>query len=100
MFADTEKRHHTLVESRQHHQFLQNHYEVYSWIQEKMQIASDESFKDPTNLKGKLQKHQGFEAELSANKGRVEAVTQVFFFNSLFYLGVDSSDITFSHMKP
>ena len=31
---------------------------------------------DPTNLQGKVQKHQNFEAEVSANQGRIEAVTQ------------------------
>ncbi len=77
LWAATEQRRKTLAESKQLHQFLQNHYEVFSWIQEKMQIASDESYKDPSNLKRKMQKHQAFEAELSANKGRVEAVTEV-----------------------
>ena len=42
-----------------------------------MQTASDESYRDPTNLQSKLQKHQAFEAELSANKGRVDSVRQV-----------------------
>ena len=44
------------------------------WISEKLQTASDESYRDPTNLQSKLQKHQAFEAELSANKGRVDSV--------------------------
>ena len=48
-----------------------------SWISEKLQTASDESYRDPTNLQSKLQKHQAFEAELSANKGRVDSVRQV-----------------------
>ena len=47
------------------------------WISEKLQTASDESYRDPTNLQSKLQKHQAFEAELSANKGRVDSVRQV-----------------------
>lgn len=29
---------------------------------------------DPTNLQGKTQKHQAFEAELNANRSRLEAV--------------------------
>ena len=44
---------------------------------EKTKIASDESYKDPSNLKRKLQKHLVFEAELSANAGRVQAVSEV-----------------------
>ena len=42
-----------------------------------MTVASDESYRDPTNLQGKLQKHQAFEAELTANSGRVNAVKMV-----------------------
>ena len=40
-------------------------------------MASDESYRDPTNLQSKLQKHQAFEAEQSANKGRVDSVCKV-----------------------
>jgi spectrin beta len=43
------------------------------WIKEKHQVASDESYRDPTNLAGKIQKHQAFEAELTANKRRLDA---------------------------
>lgn len=50
--------------------------QVESWISGKVQTASDESYRDPTNLQPKLQKHQAFEAELSANKGRVDSVNQ------------------------
>ncbi|CAH2316295.1 spectrin alpha chain, non-erythrocytic 1 isoform X1 [Pelobates cultripes] len=45
--------------------------ELEKWIQEKLQIASDENYKDPTNLQGKLQKHQAFEAEVQANAGAI-----------------------------
>lgn len=31
--------------------------------------------KDPTNLNGKVQKHQNFEQELNANKSRMEEIT-------------------------
>ena len=40
-------------------------------------MATDESYRDPTNLQSKLQKHGAFEAELSANKGRVDSVCKV-----------------------
>ena len=40
-------------------------------------MAQDESYRDPTNLQSKLQKHQAFEAELSSNKGRVDSVCKV-----------------------
>lgn len=51
--------------------------QVLGWVAEKMQIATDESYRDTSNLGGKIQKHQAFEAELAANKRRVEAVTAV-----------------------
>ena len=38
-----------------------------------MTVASDESYRDPTNLQGKLQKHEAFEAELTANSEQVNA---------------------------
>ena len=48
--------------------------QLSSWITEKLQIALDDSYRDPTNLQAKLQKHQAFEAELMANRNRVDAV--------------------------
>lgn len=47
------------------------------WIAEKLQIANDESFKDPTNLEDKCQKHHEFEAEINANEQRIQAIAQV-----------------------
>ncbi|XP_070576983.1 spectrin beta chain, non-erythrocytic 5-like isoform X4 [Ptychodera flava] len=74
LFELSSMRRRTLEESRQLQQFLMNMYEVEAWIAEKLQIACDENYRDPTNLQGKLQKHQAFEAELTANKGRLESV--------------------------
>ncbi len=45
--------------------------ELESWIQEKLQVASDESYKDPTNLQAKIQKHQAFEAEVAAHSNAI-----------------------------
>ncbi|XP_023313664.1 spectrin beta chain, non-erythrocytic 1 isoform X1 [Trichogramma pretiosum] len=64
-----------LAESRRLHQFLRNVLEVEGWLHEKQQVASDENYRDATNLQSKIQKHAAFESELSANKGRVSAVT-------------------------
>ena len=47
------------------------------WIVGKLQTASDESYRDPTNLLAKLQKHQAFEAELTANRARVDMIAKV-----------------------
>lgn len=38
-------------------------------------IISIVSYQDPTNLNGKVQKHQNFEQELNANKSRMEEIT-------------------------
>ncbi len=48
-----------------------------SWIQEKLQVANDGSYHDPTNLENKLQKHQECEAEVNANQQRIQNIAQV-----------------------
>jgi len=47
------------------------------WIKEKYQTATDESYRDLTNLLPKLKKHQAFEAELQANKRTLDAINKV-----------------------
>lgn len=49
--------------------------ETKGWISEKLKFATDDSYLDPTNLNGKVQKHQNFEHELNANKSRIEDIT-------------------------
>lgn len=63
-----------LLESHHLHQFLRNIYEVEGWLHQKEQVASDENYRDSSNLQSKIQKHAAFESELMANKGRVAAV--------------------------
>ena len=50
---------------------------VTAWIGEKMTVASDESYRDPTSLQGKLQKHRAFKAELIANSGQVKSFEMI-----------------------
>ena len=45
-------------------------------MNEKLQFASEASYREVTNLQQKLQKHQTFEAELAANKGQLDAVLE------------------------
>lgn len=73
--SSSSARRNKLVESRRLHQFLRNVLEVEGWLHEKQQVASDENYRDATNLQSKIQKHVAFESELAANKGRVSAVT-------------------------
>jgi spectrin alpha len=55
-------------------QFLRDTDEAEAWMNEKLQSATDASYRDPTNLQGKLQKHQAFEAEVAANEERILAI--------------------------
>ncbi|XP_075434717.1 spectrin alpha chain, non-erythrocytic 1 isoform X7 [Ascaphus truei] len=63
-----------LADSFHLQQFFRDSDELKSWVNEKMKTATDEAYKDPSNLQGKVQKHQAFEAELSANQSRIEAL--------------------------
>ena len=60
-----------LEDSRRFQYFRRDADELESWINEKLQTASDESYKDPTNLQAKIQKHQAFEAEVAAHSNAI-----------------------------
>lgn len=60
-----------LEDSRRYQYFRRDADELESWIYEKLQVASDESFRDSTNLQAKIQKHQAFEAEVAANSNAI-----------------------------
>ena len=49
--------------------------QVENWLNQKLQVANDESYRDPTNLQSKIQRHAAFEAEVGANRARVGNVT-------------------------
>ena len=61
-----------LEDSRRFQYFKRDADELESWIIEKLQTASDESYKDPTNLQAKIQKHQAFEAEVQAHSKAID----------------------------
>lgn len=50
---------------------------VAAWINEKNSIAQDDSWRDPSNLQTKLQKHQTFQAEIMANRNRLDSIRSV-----------------------
>lgn len=60
-----------LEDSRRFQYFKRDADELESWINEKLQAASDESYKDSTNLQAKIQKHQAFEAEVAAHSNAI-----------------------------
>ncbi|XP_071600765.1 spectrin beta chain, non-erythrocytic 5 [Heliangelus exortis] len=67
-------RRHLLEESRLLQKLLKNSFEVAAWINEKNSIAQDDSWKDPSNMQSKLQKHQAFQAEIMANRNRLDTI--------------------------
>lgn len=63
-----------LGESQTLQQFSRDADGAETWIAEKLQLALDESYRDPANIQSKHQKHQAFEAELAANADRIESI--------------------------
>ena len=63
-----------LGESQTLQQFSRDADEIENWMMEKLQLAEEESYKDPANIQSKHQKHQAFEAELAANSDRIQSV--------------------------
>jgi spectrin alpha len=47
---------------------------MLGWVNEKLKTAKDQSYLDPTNIRGKLQKHTNFEQELRANRNRLDEI--------------------------
>ena len=45
-------------------------------MKEKYETATDESYRDLTNLLPKLKKHEAFEAELQANKRTLDSINK------------------------
>lgn len=52
-------------------------FQVCLWLSERNAVALDESWREPTNLQAKLLKHQSFEAEIHANRYRVDTLHKV-----------------------
>ncbi|XP_058516471.1 spectrin alpha chain, erythrocytic 1 [Ochotona princeps] len=63
------KRGQKLEESYYYQVFRQEAEDFEKWIMEKLTIANDKSYEDPTNIQGKYQKHQSFKAEVEAKSG-------------------------------
>lgn len=53
-------------------QFLSDCEELREWIEEKMIRAQDETYRDAKTITSKFMRHQAFQAELQANKARLE----------------------------
>uniref|UniRef100_A0ACB8G4M1 Uncharacterized protein n=1 Tax=Sphaerodactylus townsendi TaxID=933632 RepID=A0ACB8G4M1_9SAUR len=67
-------RRHMLEESHSLQNLLRSSFELAAWMKEKNVIALDESWRDPSNLPSKLQKHQTFQAEIMANRNDLDHI--------------------------
>ena len=65
-----------LYASRKFHNFSADVDDLRGWMVDKLKTATDESYRDLTNLERKLQKHEAFERELHANEGQLHAVNK------------------------
>ncbi|KRK01061.1 spectrin beta chain, non-erythrocytic 5 isoform X5 [Drosophila yakuba] len=70
----SEERKQRLTQSLQLQEFLRSLYEIDRWLVQKLQVALDENYREPSNLQSKIQKHAAFDAELLGNSPRVQSV--------------------------
>jgi len=75
LVAKASERATTLAHSKDLQQYLRDTAEARAWIEDKLQVAKDTSYTEPTNLQDKLQKQTLFEAEIVANKSRIAALS-------------------------
>uniref|UniRef100_A0A8C5IUB0 Calponin-homology (CH) domain-containing protein n=1 Tax=Junco hyemalis TaxID=40217 RepID=A0A8C5IUB0_JUNHY len=68
-----------LLESRHFasHEFNRDAAELLLWMEEKYKIASDESYRDPTNVLRKLKWHEAAEKEMLANEEHFTTLIKV-----------------------
>ncbi|XP_045480921.1 spectrin beta chain, non-erythrocytic 1-like [Harmonia axyridis] len=69
----TEARRLKLKEYRAFQEFLKNVCSVEIWLKQKLQIAADESYREPHNLESEIQKYSTFEAEVMDSDERVQS---------------------------
>jgi len=65
-----------LYASRKFHSLSADVDDLRGWMVDKLKTATDESYRDLTNLERKLQKHEAFERQLHANEGQLHAVNK------------------------
>ncbi|CAJ0961940.1 unnamed protein product, partial [Mesorhabditis belari] len=74
LLQQTAHRRAILLDNQRFLDFVRSCGELITWINAKLQLAYDESYLDPANLRSKLQKHLAFDSELSENEKRLNAV--------------------------
>lgn len=71
-FKDAAKvRRDKLEDARAFQYFKRDADELEAWINEKLQTANEDTYKDTTNLQAKIQKHEAFEAEVAAHHNAI-----------------------------
>ncbi|KAJ8981846.1 hypothetical protein NQ317_001809 [Molorchus minor] len=76
LLEKAEERKDTLEKSKALQEFLRNVNDVETWLNQKLQIAADENYREPNNLQNKIQKHTTFEAEVIASGERIQNVVE------------------------
>lgn len=66
-----------LEASKNYQEFCAEVHDLRMWLNQKLKTASDESYRDLSNLERKLQKHEAFERELRANEGQLRTVNKL-----------------------
>ncbi|XP_050536729.1 spectrin beta chain, non-erythrocytic 5 isoform X2 [Daktulosphaira vitifoliae] len=69
-------RRNALIASRNYQAFCADVDDLKTWLNDKLKTASDESYRDLTNIERKLQKHEAFECELRANEGQLRNINK------------------------
>jgi spectrin beta len=80
------ERRNQLLASRDFQSFMADAEDMANWMNEKYKLASDESYRDLSNLERKLQKQEAFVRELRANEGRLMGLRKVAWTNKSLYL--------------
>ncbi|ODM96280.1 Spectrin beta chain, non-erythrocytic 1, partial [Orchesella cincta] len=65
-----------LGRSLKYHEFNTDVEETIAWVNEKISVARDESYKDLSNVDKKLKKHEAFAGELRANEVRIKSINR------------------------
>ncbi|KAJ8333342.1 hypothetical protein SKAU_G00422380 [Synaphobranchus kaupii] len=66
-----------LLASQKYQEFHRDVEEVVIWMEEKFEIAEDESYRDPANILPKLKRHEAAEREMLANHVRLDRLKEL-----------------------
>lgn len=67
----------SLSDTHDYLKFTESLSAIEQYLQNCLSTASEDNYSDMTNLQSKMQKHQAFIQEMSANEGRITSITNV-----------------------